>query len=295
MAVENRPGGGSGPACGYSPAFIPFPFMARPLHHKVLLVSGGSSGIGAATVLAAAEAGMHVSFCGRQLKPLERVIVEVARRNVRVKVHYFCGDVTSGADMQAWVSEVMVHFGRIDAVFCNAGFGTMSPALATAPRDVRAMFDTNYHGTVNLYEAAYRAMRESPDGLRHILFCASAAAKIGMPFYAHYAATKAAQDALAAGLASELHDEGFRVSVVYPTGTRTNFFNVAGARGVSNTPPWMEQDADAVARSVIKCLASPKAAVWPSASTRWLVKLGQLCPAITAGQLLKMARRKMRG
>ena len=97
----------------------------------------------------------------------------------------------------------------------------------------------------------------------------SIAGKSGLPYYAPYAATKAAQSAWARSLRLELAPSNIRVSVVYPIGTRSEFFEVAaemsgGSEPLGNTPSFMMQSTGRVARSIVRCLRRPRSEVWPS-------------------------------
>lgn len=259
----------------------------RALHGKTILISGASAGIGRATALAAAKAGMGVSLCARTLERAREAAEAIEAQVPGAKVHAFGCDVSDRRQVEDWVAAA-ANLGRIDAVYCNAGYGQLRTILETSDAELRAMFETNYFGTLHLIHAAMPHLRRAEGGLKHILICASAAAKVGLPSYGHYSATKAAQDSVASALRAELAHEGFAVSCVYPTGTRTEFFRRSGSHGHSNTPRWMEQDASDVARAILAALRRPRAEVWPHFLTRVGVALGTAFPSFAASQMRKL-------
>ncbi len=264
----------------------------RNLHGKVILISGASAGIGLATALACAKAGMNASMCGRDLPRLEAAAQTIRAACPGANLHLFAADVSRQAEVEAWVADAAGCFGRVDAIYCNAGYGQLRTILETTDREIREMFETNYFGTLSLIQAAMPHLRKADGGLRHILICASAAAKVGLPSYGHYSATKAAQDAVASALRAEMAHEGFAVSCVYPTGTRTEFFKRSGSHGHSNTPAWMEQSADQVANAILAALHRPRPEVWPHFLTRVGVVLGTALPSFAAAQMIKLFGRQ---
>ncbi|MEM9415820.1 MAG: SDR family NAD(P)-dependent oxidoreductase [Planctomycetota bacterium] len=266
--------------------------MARDLHDKVILITGASSGIGAATALACAKAGMHVSLVARRADKLERVAKQVSQ--LGGKAQFFTANVGRSADMQAAVDACWKTFGRLDAVFANAGYGLFEEVLQTRDDQARAMFDTNYFGTVYTTQAALPKLNETISGLRHVLICSSAASEIGVPMLGVYSATKAAQDSIAGAMRAELHGQNIHVTTVHPIGTKTPFMEVAGGGGHDNTPPMMQQSAERVAGCIVRSLKRPRPEVWPSGLTRVGLAAGTLCPRFAAWAMRRHYR-KLKG
>ena len=269
--------------------------MTRNLRDKVILISGASSGIGRATALAAAWAGMHVSVAARRLDRLENVARKVSDLNRRC--HYFTANVAHHEDVKRWVQEAHQTFGRIDAVFANAGFGHAGPALDMPLSAQHALFDVNYFGTVHLLREAYPYLAHTPDGLKHLLVCSSCLSELGPPESGVYAATKAAQDCLAQSLRAELAPQGFSVTSVHPVGTKTEFFDQARAQSANKTPVdagprWLMQSPEKVADRVVKALKKPRPEVWPMPAARYLAALATACPRLTAWTLQKQYDRQ---
>ena len=261
----------------------------RDLQNKVILITGASSGIGRATALACAEAGMRVSLIARRGEKLQKLAAEVA--STGHKAHFFSADVRNQDDMKQAVKDCWDTFGRLDAVFANAGYGQIVNTLKMTEIDERAMFETNYFGTTRTLRLALPMMRQTKDGLKHMLVCSSAASEIGLPTLGVYSATKAAQDAVTGAIRAELHDEGFSVTSVHPIGTKTDFMRVAGEEQNNNTPGMLQQTPEQVARRIVAALKKPKPEVWPSRMTRVGLALGTLSPRFASWAMRRHYRK----
>ncbi|MEX0774334.1 MAG: SDR family NAD(P)-dependent oxidoreductase [Phycisphaeraceae bacterium] len=257
------------------------------LHDQVIVITGASSGIGAATALACAQAGMHVVVSARRVERLEQVARQVTDAGRRALV-VPC-DVTVDEDVKRLVAKTVAEFDRLDVMFANAGYGLFAPVERTTDQQYRDIFETNFFGTVRCIKAALPVMRQKGRG--HIVICSSAASEIGPPMYGPYAATKAAQDAIACAMRAELHSEGLHVTSVHPIGTRTEFFDrlerEATATTHTNTPDVIKQSADHVAKCIVKALRRPTAEVWPSKLVRYGVAIGTAFPSLAAWGLRK--------
>jgi NAD(P)-dependent dehydrogenase (short-subunit alcohol dehydrogenase family) len=271
--------------------------MARDLRDKVIAITGASSGIGAATAVECARAGMRVALAARREEKLREVVAQVealGRRALAVRC-----DVDRDDDVAALVAQTVSHFGRLDAVFANAGFGVVRPVLDTPDEEIRAIFETNFYGTVRTLKAARDPLKQTADGLRHMLVCSSSAAEFAPPLYGVYAATKAAQDSICGAMRAELHREGLIVSSVHPVGTYTGFFEAAKRPAndepgkdpiLLNTPRMFMQESGHVARAVVKCLRRPRPEVWPMPLTRFGLAIATAFPSLAAKTALRMTR-----
>ena len=265
--------------------------MARDLTNKVILITGASSGIGRATALACAEAGMRVSLIARRGEKLQKVAAQVAA--LEHKAHFFSADVRNSGDMKKAFDDCWSTYGRLDAVFANAGYGQIVNVLEMSEIDERAMFETNYFGTTRTLRLAEPMMRKTSDGLNHMLICSSAASEIGLPTLGVYSATKAAQDSIAGALRAELHDDGFFVTSVHPIGTKTDFMRVAGdeQNNNNNTPGFLQQTPEKVAKRIVAALRKPRPEIWPSRMTRVGLALGTLSPRFASWAMRRHYRK----
>lgn len=261
--------------------------MKRNLKDKTILISGASSGIGRATAMACARAGMHVSMMARRESKLREAAAAVSA--LGTKAHYFVGNVADAGAVKAWIEEADAALGRTDVVLANAGYGASVPALDMSDADVRSMFEVNVHGTLNVLRAALPYAMTTQGGLKHLLVTSSCLSEMGPPGAGVYAATKAAQDSIAQAMRAELAREGVSVSSIHPVGTKTEFFEVAGELGTPGArldpPKILMQSPDHVAKRIVACLRRPRAEVWPMRTARVAAGLATIFPGTTAWAL----------
>lgn len=193
--------------------------MADP----VLLITGASSGIGAATARAAASGGYRVVLAARREEELRKLASELGGEERAIAVR--C-DVTEWDEVEAMTAAVLERFGRIDAVFANAGFGAKRGFLEESPEFWRSMVLTNVYGTALTIRATLPHLLERGDG--HFLVTSSAAGRRALPG-SLYSATKWATTAIGESLRAELrqmHDNrGIKVTLIEPGMTDTPFFD----------------------------------------------------------------------
>jgi NAD(P)-dependent dehydrogenase (short-subunit alcohol dehydrogenase family) len=284
------------------------------LRNKPIAITGAGTGIGRATALACAKEGMPVVLAGRRLEPLDKVADEI--RAAGGKAVTIACDVAKPEDCRAMVDLCVREFGSIYSVFANAGYGIESSIRDMPDAAIRAMFETNFFGTLNTIRPALDAMispgvpppgnpQESPRPPRplggHVLICSSCLSKLGMPFYAAYSATKACQDHFARAMRTELRPLGVYVSSVHPVGTKTDFFETTAKNSehmdvVDPRDTRFMQPASTVARHIVRCLRSPRGEVWTQFGARWLFGMASAMPAITdlalRGVLKRRAQRR---
>ncbi len=261
---------------------------------KPIAITGASSGIGRATAMACAAAGMPVALGARRIDKLEAAVREISAaggKAIAVQI-----DVANPEDCRRLVDRTAAEFGSIYAVFANAGYGFEKPMRETTDAEIRAIFETNFFGTMNTIRPAMEAMLRSGSG--HILVCSSCLAKVGMPFLSPYSATKAAQDHVARAMRAEMAGTGVAVSSVHPIGTRTEFFDQAAARsepgaGRLKTPEFFMQPPERVARAVVRRLSKGRGAeVWTSTFTRLAFATMNAFPGLGDRILLRYAVRQ---
>jgi NAD(P)-dependent dehydrogenase (short-subunit alcohol dehydrogenase family) len=254
------------------------------LRDRPIAITGASSGIGAATAIACAAAGMPVTIAARRVDKLETLAARIRASGGRV-LPLAC-DVTDPAQCRAVVDRTVGEFGSIYAVFANAGYGEERSLLEMPDADVRAMFEANFFGSLNVVRpAAEHMLRPGRWGGGHILICSSCLARMAIPFYGVYCATKASQLLVGRAMAIELEPRGVRVSTVHPVGTKTEFFDTAAARSPGRSPLTSHsadrfmQTPEFVASRIVRCLRRPRAEVWPGLTGK-AVRLGMsICTA----------------
>jgi NADP-dependent 3-hydroxy acid dehydrogenase YdfG len=188
---------------------------------RVLLITGASSGIGAATARQAVGAGWKVVVSARSEDKLEQLAAELGSDSALARR---C-DVTEFADQEALVAAALDRFGRVDAVFANAGFGASRGFLEEDPEQWRSMVLTNVLGVAYTIRATLPHLRERGTG--HYLLTSSVAGRRALPG-SLYSSTKWAVTGMAESLRQELRqDKGsrVRVTVIEPGMVDTPFFD----------------------------------------------------------------------
>lgn len=244
--------------------------MAVDLKDKTIIITGASSGIGAATALACAEAGMNLVLNARRADKLAAV-GEAIEKTGR-KVELIVGDVTTEGNTTRLLDAAQEHFGGFHAVFSNAGHGLDCPAHEVQEKTLRTIFEVNFFASVELINAsARRLIEQGRPG--HLLMNSSCLAKFTLPHHSAYSATKAAQNHFCRAMRLELKHEGIEVSSVHPITTTTEFYEVSqdlsGNKDFKgnvpdHAPGLFIQTPERVARAIMKCLRKPHAEVWTS-------------------------------
>jgi NADP-dependent 3-hydroxy acid dehydrogenase YdfG len=190
----------------------------------VFLITGASSGIGAATARAAAERGYRLVLAARSEERLRDLVTELGGEERARAVR--C-DVTEWDDVQAAVGAAVDGFGRLDVAFANAGFGARRGFLEESPEHWWEMILTNVYGAALTIRAAIPPLRESRG---HLLLTGSVAGRVAMPGSV-YSATKWAVTAMAESARQDVRGSGIRVTLVEPGMVDAPFFDnaVSGA------------------------------------------------------------------
>jgi NADP-dependent 3-hydroxy acid dehydrogenase YdfG len=207
----------------------------------VLLITGASTGIGAATARAAAQAGYRLVLGARSLDKLEALAGELGGEERAVAVRT---DVTEWADNEAIVAAALERFGRLDVVFANAGFGAKRGWLEETPEFWKAMVLTNVLGPAYTVRAAIPALKESRG---HVVLTSSVAGRRALPG-SLYSATKFAVSAMGEAIRADLNDTGIRTTLIEPGMTDTPFFDDPGEGRLHP---------DDIARAVIYAISQP--------------------------------------
>ncbi|HMC96556.1 MAG TPA: SDR family oxidoreductase [Flavobacteriales bacterium] len=249
---------------------------------KVILVTGGSSGLGKAICARLAAEGHIVYGTSRKAQP-----------ELSNGVKALVLDLTDETSVTHAVEEIVHREGRIDVVVNNAGVGVQGPAEDTPPALAAQAFDTNVLGAHRVCRAVLPHMRALRSGL--IINMSSVASNFGLPYRAFYSATKAALDRYTEALAIEVGRFGIEVISVQPGEFKTN---IAGSRlrpttiseahkagyekamGVLDSSLHYSRDPDELAQVVAKIIASPHP------KTRYLVARGVQRISVLASKLM---------
>jgi len=212
----------------------------------VLLITGASSGIGAATARMAADR-YRLVLAARRRESLEALAAELGGDGAAIAV--VC-DVTEWDQVEGLAARALEEFGRIDAVFANAGFGATRGFLEESPEHWRSMVLTNVYGAALTIRATLPHLLERGDG--HYVITSSVAGRRALPG-SLYSATKFAATTIGEALRQELRqmkeNDRIKVTLIEPGITDTEFFDDKPAE-------WALRDED-IAREVLHALTAP--------------------------------------
>jgi NADP-dependent 3-hydroxy acid dehydrogenase YdfG len=213
----------------------------------VTLITGGSSGIGAAAARQLLDRGHRVTVTGRDQGRLDRFADEVGRPEI---LHTQQGHAADYDAVCAWVGTTVERFGRLDAVVANAGYATHDDLADGDPEGWRDMVLTNVLGPALLIKAALPPLRESKG---RIVLVGSVAGHVHTAGNI-YGATKFAVTGLAENTRLLVTGDGIGVTLVSPGATETRFFEPVG--GLPERPGGY-LTADQLAASIVWALTQP--------------------------------------
>jgi NADP-dependent 3-hydroxy acid dehydrogenase YdfG len=207
---------------------------------RVFLITGASSGIGAATARAAAQAGYRLVLAARSLDKLEALAAEIGEHRA---LAVNC-DVTDWSAQEAMVAAALDRFGRLDVAFANAGFGAARGFLSDTPEHWREMVLTNVLGAAYTIRATLPALKETTG---HVVLTGSVAGRRAIPG-SLYSSTKWAITGMGESLRQDLNGTGVRVTVIEPGQVETPFFDNPGEGRL---------EPDDIARAVMYAVSQP--------------------------------------
>ncbi|MGE0359315.1 MAG: SDR family oxidoreductase [Vicinamibacterales bacterium] len=215
---------------------------------KRFLVTGGSQGIGAALVTQARAAGHTVMFTGRDQAALDRLAGGTGAIGV-------CADVGKADDNARTVAAATTRMGGVDVLVNNAGYAYRGEIGAMDMGQMRAMFDTNVFGLVDLTNRLVPAMKAQGTG--DIVNIASTSGMKGAATATAYAASKWAVRGISQCWQAELRPHGIRVTCVCPSEVQTNF---GGRTGRNNPNKLYAVD---IAATIMAAIDMPQRVLWP--------------------------------
>jgi NAD(P)-dependent dehydrogenase (short-subunit alcohol dehydrogenase family) len=183
---------------------------------KVWFITGCSTGFGRELAIQVLKSGHRAVVASRNTADVEDIVSNYPGRALPVKL-----DVMKQADIDSAVQEAMTEFGQIDVLVNNAGVGYFGAIEESEEVEVRRMFDINFFGLANLTNKVLPILRQQHSG--HIVNIASIGGLVGFPGIGFYNATKFAVVGYSEALAKETAHLGIRVTIVAPSGFRTDW------------------------------------------------------------------------
>jgi NAD(P)-dependent dehydrogenase (short-subunit alcohol dehydrogenase family) len=193
------------------------------IEERVWFVTGASSGFGRAVCEAVLEHGDRLVATARHVDAIHALVVQGGQRALALPL-----DVTDAAAARKAMDKTIAHFGRIDVVFNNAGYGHVGATEELTDEELRQQVDVDFFGVANVTRAALPHMRRQRSG--HLVQMSSLNGLEGLPGGAFYAASKFAVEGFSESLASEVAHLGIRVTIVEPAPFRTRFLSDRSAK-----------------------------------------------------------------
>ncbi len=225
---------------------------------KVVIVTGASSGFGAASARLLARENCKIVLAARRLDRLQALAKEI--RDAGGEALPLAMDVSQPAQIETMVKSALDAYGRIDILFNNAGYGRLDWLETLDPvKDIQAQITVDLLGVIWTARAVLPQMYQQRSG--HIINMCSMAGWAAPPLSSIYSAAKFGVRGFSEALRRESIPFGVKVSVIYPGGASTEFGSHVGANAAKRrfkTPAWLSLTAEDVARSVVGLARHPR-------------------------------------
>src|ERR1044071_4147390 len=258
--------------------------------NRVVLITGGSRGLGLVMARELAREGAHLAICARDESELQRAYEDL---NWRTRVFPVPCDVTDRAQVEEMVRMVGDHYGRIDALINNAGVIEVGPMEVMTLEDYERAMKTHFWGPLYATLAVLPEMRRRREG--RIVNISSIGGKISVPHLLPYSASKFALVGLSEGLRAELRKDGIVVTTVCPGLMRTGSPRNATFKGqhraeytwfsISDSLPVSSMSASRAARQIVEACKRGDAEVVLSIQAKAAVLFHGIFPGATADLL----------
>jgi NAD(P)-dependent dehydrogenase (short-subunit alcohol dehydrogenase family) len=261
--------------------------LASELQDKVVLIVGGSRGLGLALAIEFGARGSRLALCARNEQELDEACRQLSEKGV--EAFPFPADVTQSTETLSLIDRVIQHFGRLDVLVNDAGQIQVGPLESFTRADFEDAMDVMFWGPVNLTLAALPHMKERGSG--QIVNITSIGGRVSVPHLLPYSCAKFAFVGFSSGLAAEVKRRGVHVLTVVPGLMRTGSYLQAkfGGKaegeftwfGLLGNLPGLSIAADAAARQIVAALEAKKHNCTISLPAKLLVGAEALLPNTT--------------
>lgn len=257
----------------------------------VVLITGGSRGLGLALARRFARVGCRVAICARDEEELARAKTDLAKRGAQIMA--LPCDVTKRSEVEQMIREITAHYGRIDILVTNAGQIQVAPLESLVVEDFEDAMNVMFWGTVYPTLSLLPAFLERNTG--RIVNITSIGGKVSVPHLLPYVSAKYAATGFSEGLRGELASTGIRVTTIAPGLMRTGSYNAALFKGnqeaeatwfsVSSNIPGLSMDAGRAARQIVRAVERGDAEKVLTIPANLLAKAHGLAPTLTGAAL----------
>ena len=255
-------------------------------HRPAVFITGASAGIGAACVETFASAGWDVAATARRRDRLEALASALQPKAPGCRILPITCDVNTDTSVAQAFEELRQHFGRLDALVNNAGYGVYGTVSDTPLERFRENMETNFFGALRCVQAGLPLLRATAHASKRrwgasIVMVSSFVGRRGIPGLSAYCASKFALEGLSEALRVELLAERIAVSVINPGVTATDFFSVAQGRRPDSFPsPHKGMAPAAVARRILTATRRPQRNVYLTLAGKAGIAAQWISPAL---------------
>lgn len=221
--------------------------------NKVVLITGGSSGIGRASAEQFAKNGATLILVARNQTKLDQTANDLKKFNVPI-LTFEC-DVSKKSQVEKMAKTILNKFDSVDVLVNNAGFAIYGSVSKLSIEEIESQMATNYFGMIYCVKNFLPSMISKKSG--HIVNVASVAGSFGLPGIASYCASKFAMLGFSEGLKHELKGTGVGITVVSPIMVRTNFFDHPSFEKMPKYSP-TSLSPETVAKAILRASNSPR-------------------------------------
>jgi NADP-dependent 3-hydroxy acid dehydrogenase YdfG len=244
---------------------------------RVVIVTGASSGIGAATARCLAHAGVTVVLCARRIELLEEIRMTLPNAATH---RCLAVDVTDPAAISDAITTTVAQYQRLDAVICNAGIGMTAPIAEMDYHQFQQVLAVNVGGFLHIVRATNPVFKISGSG--HYIVISSVVGQHALPYNGGYAASKAALERLCEALRIELRGSGIGLTVIRPGTVATEFFeHRIGPDGERRIAKSNGMSPNVVAQSVLYALERRPRVIYPRLRDRLMSICADIFPSLT--------------
>ena len=262
--------------------------LAYDFKNKVVLITGGSRGLGLVLAREFAREGARLIICARDEDELNRARVDLESRGAEVMTHK-C-DVTNRSEVMELVASIHDRYEGIDVLVNNAGVIQMGPLEVMTHEDFEKAMNAHFWGPLNVMMAVLPRMRAKRSG--RIVNISSIGGKVSVPHLVPYCASKFALVGLSKGMRAELLKDGVAVTTVCPGLMRTGSPRNAGFKGkhreeyawfsISDATPLLSVSAERAAREIVSASRDGRAELVISLPAKLVVLFDTLFPEMTS-------------